>query len=374
MSNRTRDQIVSAHYRRFNLALLGLVLAGLVGFFGMLLTTEPPVGDLTRLGGYTENRFGWRDGQTLLVPALAHPASAAGGDDILVLGDSFSVHNSAGRQARPGQFWTDFLVNETGLSVGVMDLDTMPAAAFPDSDGFRLHPPRLVILQVVARELRRRVAGTQIACDRPMAPEPLSLPIQHRPIARETLARPAAGLASVTPRIIDVTVDMIRKNLLRRVIGLDTSLVVPLGLDRSDLFSSRDPATLLVYADDGRKARWGSDDWAAIRCGVIALRQRIEANHVTRFALLIAPDKSWAYAPYVGLGAWDVDPMERLDLEHAVIAPRVDLALRAAIAGGTRDVYLPDDTHWGTTGARIAAATVARAMQGHAGLVSVAGP
>jgi hypothetical protein len=361
--------------------LLGLVLCGLVGFLVVLLTTDPPVGDLTRLGGYTENRFGWRNGQTLFAPALAHaaaptgPAIATMNDDIIVLGDSFSSHNSAGRQARPGQFWTDFLASETSLSVGVLDLDAMSAASFAASDIYRLRPPRLVILEVVARELRRRIGGPGITCPAPPAPRLPGFPILHRQTARDTLARPTAGLASVTPESIDVTLDMIRKTLLRQLTGFDSTPVLRLKLDRSDLFSSREPATLLAYADDTRKARWSSDDWSSIRCGVTALRRDIEANGVTRFALLIAPDKSWAYAPYLEPGVWAIDPMERLDLDGAVIAPRVDQALRAAIAAGTRDVYLPDDTHWGTTGARIAAQVVARALQPPTtGLVSVALP
>jgi hypothetical protein len=36
------------------------------------------------------------------------------------------------------------------------------------------------------------------------------------------------------------------------------------------------------------------------------------------------------------------------------------VALRSAIAAGTRDVYLPDDSHWSTTGSRIVAQAVLR--------------
>jgi hypothetical protein len=53
--------------------------------------------------------------------------------------------------------------------------------------------------------------------------------------------------------------------------------------------------------------------------------------------------------------------------------PRADIALRAAIAAGTRDVYLPNDSHWSTTGSRLVAQTVIdylRAAGADAGLAA----
>jgi hypothetical protein len=73
----------------------------------------------------------------------------------------------------------------------------------------------------------------------------------------------------------------------------------------------------------------------------------------------MVPDKSWAYAPYLPAASWQVDAAARL-APAGVAMPRVDLALRAAIAAGVADVYLPDDTHWGSAGSRIAARVVAR--------------
>jgi hypothetical protein len=37
---------------------------------------------------------------------------------------------------------------------------------------------------------------------------------------------------------------------------------------------------------------------------------------------------------------------------------RIDLALISAIHNGEQDVYLPDDTHWGSSGYQIAAETL----------------
>jgi hypothetical protein len=86
----------------------------------------------------------------------------------------------------------------------------------------------------------------------------------------------------------------------------------------------------------------------------------VEANGTTRFAFVMVPDKSWAYAPYLPDYSWQIDAAKHLSLDVSFNMPRVDLALRAAIGAGVQDVYLPNDTHWGSAGSRIAAQVVSR--------------
>ena len=42
--------------------------------------------------------------------------------------------------------------------------------------------------------------------------------------------------------------------------------------------------------------------------------------------------------------------MDEIAKHPQLHAPRLDVALRKEIARGVRDVYLPNDTHWGSAG------------------------
>jgi hypothetical protein len=78
---------------------------------------------------------------------------------------------------------------------------------------------------------------------------------------------------------------------------------------------------------------------------------------------VLAPDKPTAYSEWLPPAPWQVDAARRLADPPGLNMPRVDLALRAAIAAGVRDVYLPNDTHWSTTGSRIMARVVLEYVQ-----------
>src|SRR5580692_12126498 len=109
-------------YRRYLTLLFGL--CGVAAGCALLLAArqEKLTGDLTRLGGYGEREFGWTGIEEQFNPPLAQPGRLDAGYDIVVIGDSFSLRTTPDRQTRTGSFWTDFLANESGLSVGVFDV------------------------------------------------------------------------------------------------------------------------------------------------------------------------------------------------------------------------------------------------------------
>jgi hypothetical protein len=145
---------------------------------------------------------------------------------------------------------------------------------------------------------------------------------------------------------------------------LDTSPVLRLDLSRNDLFTSNRPAELLVYAEDYDKAQWRPDEWDGFACRLLSLQQRIEAAGRTAFLFLLAPDKSTAYAAYLPPDPKIIDGYEILERDPRLHLPPLSPMLRAAIAAGTRDVYLPDDTHFGYAGTRLAARAVQQARRG----------
>lgn len=54
----------------------------------------------------------------------------------------------------------------------------------------------------------------------------------------------------------------------------------------------------------------------------------------------------------------DISELSELSGYLPEVMPRLDLALIFAIRNGEQDVYLPDDTHWGSIGNQIAAETL----------------
>jgi len=80
----------------------------------------------------------------------------------------------------------------------------------------------------------------------------------------------------------------------------------------------------------------------------------------TFFVGMIAPDKLTAYMDVYKNFAHDkIHWMDEIANHPELNVPRLDVTLKNEIARGVRDVYLPNDTHWGFAGQR----TVARALQ-----------
>jgi hypothetical protein len=98
----------------------------------------------------------------------------------------------------------------------------------------------------------------------------------------------------------------------------------------------------------------------------------VVANGQTAFVLVIAPDRSTAYAEFTpGLHLPNLS--EQLAADAGLNLLRLDISLKRAIAAGIKDVYLPDDTHWATAGKQIAADSLVKYLQGGASAES-AGP
>jgi hypothetical protein len=335
-------------------ALLGGAIVGLT------LWLEPLAGDLTRIGGYSENEYGWRGAQERFTPPLAEPADLNHLYDILVFGDSFSLSIASDQQTKPGGFWVDYLARETGLTVGVVHYDKLGLAAYLASAAYRDHPPRALIYETVERGLRRREIAQPVCTSPAAAASAIALvPRVIKPVHFQRMT----GL-QFSDHALAATVDFLTKVISRLALAETHPQVLRFPLARADLFTSRRARDLLVYHDDLDKVGWSGVDWTAIGCQLLALQAMTEANRRTRFLTVIAPDKLSAYAAILGSPVGWIDGTERLSKVKGLDLPRADLALKAAIAAGVADVYLPNDTHFGSVGARIFALTVARTLEG----------
>lgn len=347
-------------YRRYLCVLLGLCGALVAYVLFMSIVMQPLVGDLTRVGGFSENEYGWNGAEERFMPPLAEPGRLDRDYPIVVVGDSFSLRTTPDRQTQYGSFWTDFLAAGSGLRVGVFDVGSVRSEDVLASPAYRLHPPRLVILELSERTLKQRLP-LETDCTDPgtwIEPRLESTSDPPRPGSfRRNLVTPAIAT------VVDQLADRLRKDAARLLLGDGATEARRLRLVRADLFTSRHTSELLVYAEDLQKADWTAAGWTGFRCRLLRYQHDVMANGKTSFLFVLAPDKSSAYAQWLPPAPWQVDAARHLADPPGLRMPRVDLALRAAIAAGVRDVYLPDDTHWSTTGSRIVARAVLEYLQ-----------
>jgi hypothetical protein len=349
-------------YSRYLSCLAGAVGAMMLGVVGVSLWLEPHVNDLTRIGDYSDFEYGWNAPQVGFSPPLAAVGDLDTSYDVVVIGDSFTIGKFDAPDRTPHQpsaTWPDFLVQLTGLSVGSFHRDRLSPEAYLTSAAYRQHPPRLLVVEVVERELYA-LPVTPSPCA-PAPPGPVFRPALHAParqkvpIARDTTRR----LDQVA---LDAGIGFLKRSLQRRLTGQDGTEVARVHLSRADLFSSRKPDELLTYRSDGQSAHLTPAYMAELGCALRGFQARVEANRFTEFVLMIAPNKSTAYAAFAP-HLVKSNLTERLAAEPGLHLLRLDRALMRAIAAGTKDVYLPSDTHWSSTGKAIAAQTLVNYLE-----------
>jgi SGNH hydrolase-like domain, acetyltransferase AlgX len=343
-------------FRNYNLLLLGSIAAIAALLCGATLYLQPVVGDLTRLGGYAENDFGWNGEQDAFIPPLASGAKLSAHYDIVVVGDSFSSRTTPNRQAPDGGFWADYLAQMTGQSVGVFDLDKTTVDDLIASPGFVATPPRLVIFENVERTLDIRFPGAAPACESATGPAPA---IELHPLGVSPQRIPRSTFGGFSERRFNETLDHFRKSYRRWRGKSDGTPVLRATLQRADLFSHRRSAEILLIDADLGKRRWSAAQLDGFRCALHRYQGLVQANGKTAFVALIVPDKSTVYSDYLpgNLAAPHICPI--LAADRALRLVCTDAALKAAVASGIKDLYLPNDTHWASPGAKIAARAVA---------------
>jgi hypothetical protein len=335
--------------RAYFLAVTGATLGLVAAAWGLTWWLQPLCGDLTRIGGHAERHFGWNSPQAAFNPLASGFGPWNQPADLLVIGDSFA-------NLTPPVQWQNWLATLTGWRIHTLDQHKIDIADLIDSPLYRQHPPQVVVWNSVERDLAERADPAEpcpgITSGRQT--EPLLI----RPQATQSSPWPRPhGWEALNPGFAPV---WLWRELTRRVLHWETSDSLVLALGRNGLFSAAADDKLLIYRQDLiNKMRWTAFTPRQVRCGFSRLARQFEANGVTRFVTALAPDKSSAYRP------WLADPSalpaarlaEVLD-GFPVPDARLDRVLGAAIAAATQDVYLPNDTHWGTPGHRLAAQAV----------------
>lgn len=358
------------NYRYYWRALWLPLAAFLTTLIATAIYLEPNSGDLTRMGGYTENGFGWSLPQERFPHRLYTEGTYDRYYDVLVFGDSFSTHHIR-EQTDPGTYWENFLVQRTGLSVAAIDTRNSDFRDIIEGPIYTSYPPRVVIFENIERDLLDIADYTGLK-DHPAPCKPSATPpvgplvvqpvgIQTKPFDRSAVFQPKS---SDFPFLdLDQAANVLKKRLLNGVLGIADDKTLKVQLTRTDLFSNERSDDLLVYRNELRKRNWRDKEIRKAHCRLIALQNLVQANGQTLFLMMIAPDRLTAYAPY--LQDRSLAHLSRLDEFQGGGLQTVSVAhvLAQAIANGMRDVYMPNDTHWGVQGHKIAAATVIDAMR-----------
>jgi hypothetical protein len=345
-------------FRRY-VTVLSVGFAALIAALLLVsLRVEPLTGDLTRIGGLSEVDYGWTSPQRrfdqpqyLYTTRLPLPA---GDWDLVVFGDSFTDPD------RPSAPWLDFVVSQTGWrTVAARYRSVEQIEDFLRSADFRRRPPRLIVVESVTRNMAYRLA--QGSCVQPsdastIVPARLELPrVAHAAVARAYARRTEFD---GTLERLNVSSYLVRQRLMYSV-APELSPVRRYSITRPDLFSSRRADEVLYYASDVEGQRVPDQQVAAFVCTMAHFRELALAQGGARLLFLPAPDKSVAYAAYAAQAQF-ATPQGYDALKNALGPDFIDTLglLRAALAQGVQDLYLPNDSHWGHAGALIAADAV----------------
>lgn len=352
-------------YRRYLIAVLGGVLSLALGIGGLALWSQPPDGDLTRIGGLPERSFGWHGTKRgfledhFVQRTLVNLLEGAPPGDVLVFGDSFSF------SYRGNITWTNTLHEQTGLSVIFVPAVLTDVVRYLESDAFKTNPPAAaIIVEAVEREAIIRALAV------------------HDP-ARPCGARPASAAVDLAP---DAVLNLPKQDFARRmrfddvdevfswgalmvrqqILGPSDTVIVDLA--PNTLFSSAATDKMLIYSHDLNHQRADAfvqdgPETVAVTA-ICGLRQMFDRAGDLPMRFTIAPNKLSVYERWVRtpLPATWIDAFAVA--EGALGSAYVDLLgpLRAA-AQDTTDVYYPNDTHWGPAGHRTAGLVLAGSLR-----------
>lgn len=310
---------------------------------------EPLYGDLTRLGGYPERDFGWNRPIEEFDPPITSFGEWTRPVDILVIGDSFA-------NLRPRQQWQNHLAARTGWRIHTLDVHHVDVAQLVRSSIYVGNPPKVVIWNIVERDLVGEYGRKQSECPKAVPTSPVGLATPAKLPSGPVAVMRSRSWSSVNPGFVRT---WLFRQAWRRASGADSGGSLRQQLARQDLFSSRITDQLLVYDHDQRKGAWKPVDLDAVRCALAKIALKFQANGSTVFVTALAPDKSSAYRPWLRAPEKFAetrlpDLLERFPVPDA----RLDVAVRKAVSCGVKDVYMPDDTHWGGAGQALAAEAI----------------
>ncbi|MFT6914267.1 MAG: hypothetical protein ACJAWL_000555 [Motiliproteus sp.] len=341
-----------SEFHRFNkILIIPLVMVSLVLVATSLYLDKPSNGNMTRVGGFSDNDYGWNQPQESYRTPLyqLNRSNYQGYSDLVVLGDSFS-------SGSPRMSWVNYVVESTGASAQVFHFDHGGVERILNSPAFKRTPPKYLVIQSIEASLYRRFSAQgcqmpppQASHMRVHAPMINAGHYQTHPVTRETVQ---SGLN------LDNAASYLARSI-PRALGVNVTDTFRLALTRDDLFSSRIKDQVLIHEGDIAKRELPPGSDAVMACNLLQVQQQIEANGYTRMVIMVAPDKLTAYSQVLQDQAFaGLSIIPALATHRALNLIRLDLLLQQRVREGVVDLYLPNDTHWGSTGYQLAAEAI----------------
>jgi hypothetical protein len=312
------------------------------------------------LGGYREYDFGWNAPQQAFASSqfvIAESLSDYDRDfDLVVIGDSFTLADSK-------RSWLNYLVQQTGYSAIVFshELAGDPLTLF-QLPAYQRQPPKLFIYQSVERELLARTDAL-IAKPHPYSPMQTAYAKQvheFKPLASEL--EPIQRLR----RHNDIEQALQEAQQYTNILFVGTrpekSLRVELQRRAAGLFSHRLSDQLLLYRFDFTEPNPPEKKIEQIAGYFGGIAHFFASAGGTEFLPLIHPNKLTVYKAYIRDLDWEHPGLISRLSQHGQLL-RLDERFETALAEGTVDLYLPNDTHTGSQGDRITADAVVSYLQ-----------
>ena len=312
-------------------------------FWVLALLIQPVSGDLTRIGGWSENDFGWNSPQPVVRvvannQTITHP-------DIVVLGDSFSITDN---------FWQSVISRELDEKVLTFGIDSVGCInnwahwASDDSGA------KTVIIETVERLFVRRF--------RSLGDCPAVTPVPADMAAGITASRRATWPPTLDLKyLLRTAVNSVRLyaaagQSLR--VGNTVNVAIRPGCAR---FSNKLSGRLLYYAGDDRKKRWTADEVRSAVNNVRMLQDEF-TRAGKQFIFLLVPDKSSVYQHcFVERSPQRIPDATQQLILAGVNTPDLMTVFRND-SGKIEDLYFPDNTHLSERGYLVLAEQVRRLL------------
>jgi len=316
-------------------------LAILLSFVSAGLYQGPISGDLTRLGYFAE-----RDFRPAGAPLVAVPFPSGDVVEVEVLGDSFSAHN----------YWQPFVENGALTSIATthwLSLSRPDCVLEWIRQAKEKNPAlKVVVLQAVERAFVLRFEHLVQNCSGQRVRQ------THQASGSGNTLGERIGLLFPDPIYTLRAIG----NSIKTFDSLESSGkvgVVP--LIRNDLFTNQRSNKLLYFHGvdgDQVKLAWNQSQVSTAARRLRELQDSAAAFDV-KILVAIIPDKSTVYRPYMV-----VDPFEGFTMNvwaelNAAGVRQINVKdYLARNVESTRDLYAPNDTHFGVSGYRLFAEQV----------------
>lgn len=341
--------------RRYTFGLLSIAALPTFALFLFGIYLQPLYGDLTRIGVYSEREFGWRKPQLKFAKPGYTQDKYDQHHDMVVLGDSFST-------GWPLHQWQNYVAASTGWSIATLNIKNNSLQKVLESRTFRESPPSFFVFESIERSFAERIENTR-NCDASISRQTFNGG-QSAPLASIKNIDSLSTYVDRERNWNDVKLEFawkyIRHAVQRARFNSTQSNVKRFELQNRALFSSINKSEILIYNEDlEKKLKWRELSISRMTCIIQGLKKQVEKNGKTKFILMLPPDKLTAYAHVLtDKDLKNISLLTALTDLNANVIPRLDKTLNSAIQAGEQDVYLPDDTHWGSAGHRVAAETL----------------